>query len=107
MYTKYQAIFPVVRMGPPAPHPLGSVHPPPGKGGGTRSLAGKGVRGPNCDEGTDTLVLYVYYNPSAEGGILKDLRLPNYKALTGGPGTLCSNKLEPGASVPNLVNLAG
>jgi hypothetical protein len=27
-------------------------------------LAGEGVGGPNADEGTDTLVLFVYYNLS-------------------------------------------
>ncbi len=32
--------------------------------GGKHSLAGEGVGGPNSDEGTNTLVLYVYYNPS-------------------------------------------
>jgi hypothetical protein len=30
---------------------------------GEDTLAGEGVGGPICDEGTDTLVLYVYYNP--------------------------------------------
>jgi hypothetical protein len=32
--------------------------------GGTHSFAGEGVGGPNSDNGTHTLVLYVYYNPS-------------------------------------------
>jgi hypothetical protein len=41
---------------PPPPPPLGS--------GGTHSVAGEGVGGFNSDEGTDTLVLYAYYNPS-------------------------------------------
>jgi hypothetical protein len=45
-------------LGPPPPHPQGSV----GSKGGTHSLAGGGG-GPNSDEGT-YLVLYVYYNPS-------------------------------------------
>jgi hypothetical protein len=40
-----------------------SVVPPPQdpSGGDTHLLAGKGVGGPNTDEGTDTLVLYVLY----------------------------------------------
>jgi hypothetical protein len=29
----------------------------------THSLAGEGVGGPISDEGTDTLIFYVYYNP--------------------------------------------
>ncbi len=54
--------------GPPHPlAPLGSVAPPPlGPRGVTHSLAGKGVGGPNYDEGTDTLVLNVSYK-SATG----------------------------------------
>jgi hypothetical protein len=28
-------------------------------------LSGEGVGGPNSDEGIDTLLLYLYYNPSA------------------------------------------
>jgi hypothetical protein len=31
-------------------------------GGGTHSLPGDGVGGPYSDEGTESLVLYVYYN---------------------------------------------
>ncbi len=42
------------------PYPQASVASLP-KGGDTLA---RGVRGPNSDEGTDTLVLYVYYNPS-------------------------------------------
>jgi hypothetical protein len=45
---------------PPPPHPL----PPLGPRGETHSLAGGGCGGTNSDEGTDTLLLYVYYNPS-------------------------------------------
>jgi hypothetical protein len=33
-------------------------------------IAGKGVGGPNSDEGTATLVLYVYYNPSTEERVM-------------------------------------
>jgi hypothetical protein len=51
---------------PPSRHPQRSVAPPPfgSKGGRHTRLRGRGWRGPNCDEGIDTLVLYVYYNPS-------------------------------------------
>jgi hypothetical protein len=52
---------------PPLPHPLGSVAPSPlrrsGGGGGHTRLRERGVGRPNSDEETDTLVLYVYYNP--------------------------------------------
>jgi hypothetical protein len=41
---------------PPPPHPQASVSPPLVPGGGTHSLAGEGVGGPNSDEGTDTVV---------------------------------------------------
>jgi hypothetical protein len=50
------------------PHPLthNPVLPPPlGPRGETHSLAGEGVGEHNSDEGTDIVVLYVYYNPSA------------------------------------------
>ncbi len=42
---------------------LGPILPPPplGPRGETHSLAGEGVGGPNSNEGTDTMVLYVYY----------------------------------------------
>ncbi len=44
-------------MGPPTPSPVGEcVSPPLVPGGGTHSL---GARGPNSEEGTDTLVLLV------------------------------------------------
>jgi hypothetical protein len=39
---------------PPPSRPFGSG------GGGTQSLAGEGVGGPNSDEGTDTVLLYEY-----------------------------------------------
>ncbi len=44
---------------------LGVPPPPPaafGFGGATQSLAREGCGGPNSDEGTDTVVLYVYMN---------------------------------------------
>ncbi len=50
---------------PPPPHPHESVdHPTPlGPMGETHSLGGEWVGGPDSDEGADTLVLCVYYNP--------------------------------------------
>ncbi len=73
-----------------SPHPEpkgvgGETHPPAGEGGvpirttggleiklgswggEPHSLAGKGVEGPNSDEGTETLVLYANYNLSMTG----------------------------------------
>jgi hypothetical protein len=49
-------------LGPPTPppHPQASVSPF-GSGGGTHSLGGEGLEGPNSDEGTDTVLLYVCY----------------------------------------------
>ncbi len=44
-----------------------SVAPPPFRSNGRDTLAyrgGGGMRGPNSDEGTNSLVRYVYYNPS-------------------------------------------
>ncbi len=49
-YTECQAFFPIVGVG--------------SKGGRHIPLRGSGCGGPNSDEGTDALVLYVYYNPS-------------------------------------------
>jgi hypothetical protein len=62
--------------GPPLPHPQASVSPPFGSGGrhtrlrergnqrwGTHSPTGKGVWGPNSDEETDTVVLFIIYLP--------------------------------------------
>ncbi len=45
---------------PPSPHSQGSVAPPPlwVQGGDTLASGGVG-KGPNLDEGTDTLVLFV------------------------------------------------
>jgi hypothetical protein len=40
--------------------------PPLGPRGQTDSLAGKGVGGPNSEEGTEALVLCVYYNSSRD-----------------------------------------
>ena len=64
VYIEYQNVCPFVWIGPP--HPLHRkqkwLHPWPlgPKWGGTHSLPGEGVGGP---EGTESLVLYVYYNP--------------------------------------------
>ncbi len=55
---------------PPSPQPQVSVALPPPLGptkGGDLLLTGKGAGGPNSAEGTDTLVLYVLYNPSTIG----------------------------------------
>jgi hypothetical protein len=61
--TEYQALRPVVRIGSPTPSLASKYCPPPlGPRKETHSLAGGGGI---SDEGTDTLVLYVYYNPSA------------------------------------------
>jgi hypothetical protein len=67
--TFITGFFPVVRIG--SPHPLTRkgvlFFPPVVPGRETRSLAGEGMGGPNSDEGTDTLALYIctlYYNPS-------------------------------------------
>jgi hypothetical protein len=52
-------------LAPPAPSPASEFCPlHMGPMGEPHSLAGEGVGGPNSNEGTDTLVLYVYYNPS-------------------------------------------
>ncbi len=50
-------------LGPPNPSPAISVVPLPfgSKGGDTLACGGGG---PNSNEGTDTLVLYVHYDPS-------------------------------------------
>ncbi len=54
--------------GPPHPLTRKQVLPPPPMGprGETPTFGEVGVRGPNSDEGTDTLVLYVSYNPSTD-----------------------------------------
>jgi hypothetical protein len=45
----------------PPPHPASECCPPLfGSKGGTNSLGGEGAGGANSDEGTGTLVLYVY-----------------------------------------------
>ncbi len=66
MHSVYTNAMLSVQSSELGPHPLirKRVLPPPlGSRGETHSLAGEGVGGPNSDEGTDTLVLYVY-NPS-------------------------------------------
>jgi hypothetical protein len=65
MYTcRVPAFFPVVRIGSPKPltHKGVLLLSPYGPREETHSLAGEGVSGPNSDEGTDTLVLYVFFN---------------------------------------------
>jgi hypothetical protein len=55
-------------LGPPTPLPAreccSSPPPPLGQGARHTRLLGRGAGGPNSDEGTVTLVLYVYYKPS-------------------------------------------
>ncbi len=55
---------PSSELGPPTPTPQAKVAPPwplGPKWGGTHSLpGGGGVGGPNSDEGTESLVLYVH-----------------------------------------------
>ncbi len=62
-------------------HQQGSVASPPLGPGGTHSVAGEGVVGPNSDERTDTLVPLLYdrkeMNPSWSLVTLK--RFPNYQ----------------------------
>jgi hypothetical protein len=60
----YRVLCPIVRSGSPTPSPASVCPPPPplDPRGETLSLAEEAVgRVPNCDEGTGTLVLYVYY----------------------------------------------
>ncbi len=40
------------------------AYPQDPSGGGGHSFVGEGVEGPNFDNGTEIVVLYVYYNPS-------------------------------------------
>ena len=57
---------PSSELDPPPPTPQTKVAPPLAprtQVGGTHSLPGEGVGGPYSDEGTESLVLYVYYNP--------------------------------------------
>jgi hypothetical protein len=51
---------------PPPPPPSKYMCLPPSLGSwrDSHTLAGEGVGGPDSDEGTETLELYVYYNPS-------------------------------------------
>jgi hypothetical protein len=56
---------------PPPPQSEASVAPLSlGPRGETHSLAGEGMGGPNSNEVTDTLVLYVYYNTMVSSSIL-------------------------------------
>jgi hypothetical protein len=56
-------LFPCLEgLGLPTPYPASECAPPPtGPKWGRDTLAG-GVGGPNTDDGTETLVLYVYYS---------------------------------------------
>jgi hypothetical protein len=64
---EYRSFYPFVGIGSPPPTtPQASVAPPRTQVGDT--LACGGGRGePSSDDGTETLVLYVYYNPSTGG----------------------------------------
>jgi hypothetical protein len=64
LYAEYQSICPIVGIG--FPHPQASVALPPfgSKVRDTLACGWGSVAGPNSEEGTDTLVLYVYYNHS-------------------------------------------
>jgi hypothetical protein len=58
------SFFPVVGIGtPPTPNPQGSVPPPPSRfcgGEGRTRWRERGWESPNSDEGTDTMVLFIY-----------------------------------------------
>ncbi len=74
--VEYQCFFPVVWI--ESPHLLSRkrVCPPHGPGG-THSLAGEGVGGPNSDDWTETLVLYIVYSftlPTSVGGGVVSLK---------------------------------
>jgi hypothetical protein len=55
VYIEYQS----VGTGPPLPRKVGGSPLGPKCGGGTHSVAGEEMGGPNSDEGTETLVLYI------------------------------------------------
>ncbi len=61
--SEYRLYVQSSESGPPKLSPAMSVAPPLDPGGETHWLGG-GVGGPNSDGGTNTLVLYVFYNPS-------------------------------------------
>ena len=69
-YEECQAFCLFVWIGPP--HPQASVAPPFGSKRGDTLACGGGGGGPNSNEGTDTLVLYVYYcgKTTIDGGSL-------------------------------------
>ncbi len=63
VYTSARLFVQLSELGPPPPHPLAIVAPPFGSKGETHLLTVEGVGGgTQFDEGTDTLVLYVYCN---------------------------------------------
>jgi hypothetical protein len=57
---------PSSELGPSTPSLASKCGSPPGPKweGGTHSFVGEGVEGPNSDDVTEIVVLYVYYNPS-------------------------------------------
>ncbi len=67
----------------PPPHPQASVAPPSpfGSNGGNTLVAGERVGVPNSDEGTYTLVLYVYYSIIDNGLYYHIIRTTVFKFL--------------------------
>ncbi len=59
-YTECRLSVLSTELGPSPPRPQASVAPPFGSKGGDTLDYGGGGGGPSSDEGTDTLVLYVY-----------------------------------------------
>jgi hypothetical protein len=60
---------PLSELGPPPPPPQANVAPSQDPSGGDTLACGEGGGGPNFDEGTETLVLYVYFDPSTWPGV--------------------------------------
>jgi hypothetical protein len=80
-------------LGSPTPSSAsgGCTPPPPGD---TLDW-GEGVVGPNSDEGTDTLVLYVYYNPSTNICIQYSVfREPVFLNVYGAPELIPRNEFR-------------
>jgi hypothetical protein len=69
----------------------------------THYLAGEGVGNPISDEGTDTLVLYVYYNPSTIDSTGKNVPLLREVETN---GKASRQRKVPKLSVPSCVHCA-
>ena len=67
LYYTLRVSVPSSELGPPTPYTASEVAPPLAPrtqvGGDTFASGGGSVGGPNSDEGKESLVLYVYYNP--------------------------------------------